>query len=285
MRARTENMVSGAINARKASRWSVRRSERQAAVRCSSGNRCGHQVGSPSFYEPPGRRPVILTQFIDALEHFYDAPEAIRALDAANGSTRQMRSEAREAVINVLQLLASHLDLTSMQVIRGPQDRQGLDTEWMAKRLGMSEIRVYRAVRYLKLAGMLTVTRWVERKPTGEFRARAAIRVIHPLCFAVLGMARDLHKARRRAADQARREEKRRSRQAQREQQLTMPVDRVGFAQTQLMMRAGAARQHMEQRAREDQSDFMRFYEQMRRERPALSAADIITLYTARGSP
>jgi len=264
-------------------RWSVSRSARQALARQSTGNRCGHKPGFPAFYEIPGRRPVILTQFADEAERFYDSPDAIRALNEANGSTRQMRSEAREAVIRVLQLLASHLDLISMQVIRAPQDRQGLDTLWMSKRLNMSEIRVYRAVRYLKRAGMLTVTPWVERRESGEFRARAAIRVLHPLCFAVLGLAVQMQKARQRALKEHKRAERRASKEAQREEQLAMPIDDVQLAQMRLLSLAKGRQALFDRESAAAKTAFMRFYEKMRRERPALSAADIIQLFKPPG--
>lgn len=138
-----------------------------------------------------------------AVTAFYDDPSIFPLLNAANLSDRQIRSEARESCVAVVQCLVMHMCIRTMRVgSPGKGGRfSGITEEDLARLTGLSIWRVHRAMRYLKRAGIVSVHQTYEDVGFKDFRGRAAIRVISPEFFVLIGLDHWLADERGRAAE------------------------------------------------------------------------------------
>jgi hypothetical protein len=132
------------------------------AFKKASGNRCGHRPDTPRFFIPPehhANRPLFLRTTNKATEKFYDDPSLLPLLNAANGSTRQQRSERREGCVVIMQSLIHYTDLITQRVGIPQADGSmtGLTMPFLATIAGLSLRRAERAIRDLVAAGMITV--------------------------------------------------------------------------------------------------------------------------------
>jgi len=174
------------------------------------GNFCGHDPLNPRLElakpakQGKGGLPRILTLSMEKLRGFYDAPrKLLPSLDLANGSSRRMRSERREACVLVGQALIKRMDLATMQVgVPTPGGFLSYTLTEIAKDTGLSLKRVSRVITDFKAASLITVSEIRKQLADGSWRAVAAIKTISKHLFAALGLAtmlkREREKARRR---------------------------------------------------------------------------------------
>lgn len=180
------------------------------------GNRCGHNPDAPRFFVTPEKhsnRPLILRRVIEAIQTYYRRPDTLPTLNSANKSSRQQRSERREACISLLACILHYTDLTTLRVaIPQPNGTTaGLTMPYMAALAALGERRAERAIHDLKAAGIITVHPICEKLDNARYKGLAAIRTVSKQLFAALGLGRWLAHERRRAAErQAQKTEKRR---------------------------------------------------------------------------
>ena len=169
------------------------------------GNWCNHDLHNPKFYEPPGQhgtRPDVLLSAQEGLEKFYWQPkEYLRRMVLARPSPRQQRTEAREAVSEVLGVILHYLDLATMRVgvpnidcsfhslsMRDIALRIGWrakedDTNPKTKHKGIR--RVWRALKLLKETGYISISKRCEKLFNGEqaYRGLPAVRCVKTSLF------------------------------------------------------------------------------------------------------
>ena len=160
-----------------------------------SGNRCGHAPDAPRFFNPPDnhkRRPTVLDRAIDKWEEVYrKAKKFLQKLATTHANGRQVRSERREAIAVVAQVLLHYLELSTLKVgfyITGLNKFINLDIEYIAKKAGLSFSRAKRAITALADAGYIKITRQHKKKEDGTFGGEASIREVSIQFFIDLGM-------------------------------------------------------------------------------------------------
>jgi hypothetical protein len=159
-----------------------------------TGNRCGHSPDAPRFFSPPDhhkRRPTILDRAIDRWEEVYrKAKKFLKKLATSHDNGRQVRSERREAIAAVSQVLLYYLELSTLQVgfSIGLNKFIYLDIEYIAKRANLSFSRAKRAIKALADAGYIKITRQYKKKEDGTFDGEPSIREIAVQFFIDLGM-------------------------------------------------------------------------------------------------
>jgi hypothetical protein len=186
------------------------------------GNWCGHNPTQPKFFIPPeehGTRPDVLVIASENLERFYWTPKQyLLSLMESRDSSRQERTEARERDASVLQALCHHLELATMKVgvplkdggfwsisekhialklgWRKPED----DDDPKHKNRGLK--RVNRALKSLKKAGYITITRRCQKTfdEEQEYRGLPAIRCVTAKLFRELKINLQCLKKRRKQA-------------------------------------------------------------------------------------
>ena len=197
------------------------------------GNRCGHKVSSPQFYNLPTshkiRPGVICFAQNNAKVFYYQTGQFLKSLTHYRFSRRQIRSEARERDVAVLQVLLHYVDLATLRVgvpgADGSFTSFGLKT--IAKKLGWRTAeddeedkqrlasgkrprergvkRVCRAIMSLKRVGYLQTYRRFERAlMDGEmaYKGLPAIRCLSQKLFQELGIsATKLAQSRKKAAN------------------------------------------------------------------------------------
>lgn len=158
-----------------------------------SGNRCGHAPRDPRFYlrpEPHKPRPSVLEQAIDRLKDVYRRPKKFfKKLATFHLHDRQKRSERREAIASVSQVLLHYLELSTLRV--GFFTEAGfvhLDLNYIAAKAGLSFIRAKRAIADLVRAGYIKVSRQFGKKDDGTFDGKPSIREISIQFFIDLGV-------------------------------------------------------------------------------------------------
>lgn len=183
------------------------------------GNRCGHRPEHPRWFAPPAlhaRRPGILVKLGEKLKAYYPHPDVLPSLNAANGSSRQQRSERREACVQLLGAVVHYLDLVTLRVgIPGADGLfQGLTLDFLASVSGLGLRRAERAASDLARAGMLT-THPIAERHEGGYRGFAAIRTLHPRLFAALGLGAWLRHERDKASTRLRKKLRKQAAKAQ----------------------------------------------------------------------
>lgn len=182
-----------------------------------SGNKCGHRPDSPRYFVPPekhAQRPQILKRTIEEIRKYYVNPAILPALNAVNGSTRQQRSERREAECAILGTILHYTDLVTLRVGVPQADGSmaGLTMPYLANLSGLGARRAERAIADLKAAGIITVHPISQKVEDAIYKGIAAIRTVSKELFAALGLGKWLKHERQKAAD--RRKEKDAKRQA-----------------------------------------------------------------------
>lgn len=194
-------------------------------LKCSGGNRCGHDrydpILKPKFYDIPEKLPAILKTAIDNCSKFYDNQDLLPALvygryspiqrhhrKKTPSTNRRMRSELREAVCRVATLLLSMVDLASMRVGFVDYLRGGFvlpDVSWMAEKTGMEVQRVIRVRRAFVRAGYLEIiprAEVVNDNYFTKFKAKTSVCVIKEKFFQDLGIKLHTLKNERKKASQ-----------------------------------------------------------------------------------
>jgi len=159
----------------------------------ADGNRCGHVPHEPRFYLRPEdnkARPSVLENAIERLQDVYRRPKKFfRKLATFHPSDRQKRSERREAIASVSQVLLHYLELSTLRVgfYAGTKFIQ-LDLEYIAKKAGLNFIRAKRAMADLVKAGYIKTSRQFDKKEDGTFQGKPSIREISVQFFIDLGI-------------------------------------------------------------------------------------------------
>lgn len=177
-----------------------------------SGNRCNHNPDSPSLnmrVDVPESLPKILQRLLERVDQYFSRPSMIPSLNAANKSTRQQRSERREACIQVLKSLIRFTDLTTLKVaVPNHGELADLKHCVMLDKTNLTESRYKRAIHDLKASGIITITRVVNEVAPGVYEGRAAVKCLSKQLFGVFGLGAWLEYERKKSSNRARREEK-----------------------------------------------------------------------------
>lgn len=170
-----------------------------------SGNKCGHRPDAPRFFSPPEKhanRPEILRRTQIAIQEYYRKPGTLPLLNAANGSTRQQRSERREACIDLLCCIMHFTDLVTLRVaIPQNSGSMGLTMPYLAKLSGLGDRRAERAIHDLKAAGIITVHPICVKLADTTYKGLAAIRAVSRHLFTRLGFGDWLKHEQRKATE------------------------------------------------------------------------------------
>ncbi len=159
-----------------------------------TGNRCGHVPGTPRFFRPPDHhkpRPSTLEKAICQFKDVYRQPKRfLKKLVTVHKNGRQKRSERREAVTSVAQVLLHYLELSTLRVgfYTDPDQFKALDLKYIAQKAGISFLRAQRAIADLVKAGYIKVSRQFNKKEDGSFDGLASIRRIAIQFFMDLGI-------------------------------------------------------------------------------------------------
>jgi DNA-binding transcriptional regulator YhcF (GntR family) len=213
-------------------------------VACAYGNRCGHDPLHPRIFDitpPPGRnpnRPTVILKAIENVTEFYVNPRdskwdvisqadrrhtlGIKAANIGGANTpegeailaldkwHQQRTERREALTSVIEVILYYTDVATNQV-GIPDDEKGtlgLSARWIAKQAGLSFSRAKRALATLRRANMIVTTSEGKRFVPGKgwvYRGFGAIRKVSRHLIRLLGVevAWDLEKRRRQGEKEA----------------------------------------------------------------------------------
>ncbi|BCA93666.1 hypothetical protein TUM19329_00270 [Legionella antarctica] len=166
-------------------------SSRRAGV-VRQGNWCGHDPESPRFFQKPQEhkeRPKIITWAIDAWRRYYGLPTSyFKEIRLRRNSTRQQRSEAREALASISQVLLHYTELASLRVgvPHASEGFRSLTIEFLADKAGIGLKRAQRAIKLLVRAGYLKmIERFDVKVDAGKerFIGLAAVKCLTPAFF------------------------------------------------------------------------------------------------------
>lgn len=135
-------------------------------MRFSHGNKCGHDKEFCRTYErhfkhkePP---PLILKAAAAMADFYHYCHKFLPRLKTVNGSTRQQKTERREGIVGVGQVLINYCDLATWRVHTHYKDESGKRygvTEFIAHKLGYTIKRVQRALSDLKNTAYINIER------------------------------------------------------------------------------------------------------------------------------
>ncbi len=173
----------------------------------TGGNFCGHDPLNACFKlakpakKGKGGLPRVLTLCMERFTDYFHRPsKVLPALNLANGSERQQRSERREACVILISALLKRTDLASLRVGIPTQDGfMNYTMDYIAKDTGMTLKRVERALSDLKAAGIVTVSQPRQLLPNGSWKGLAAVKAISKHLFGAFGLANMLKKERDKA--------------------------------------------------------------------------------------
>ncbi len=158
------------------------------------GNGCGHHPKQLREYNRPLNhkpRPSILEQAIKNAAQYYHAPKKfLKKLSALHLKNRRKRSERREAITSVLQVLLHYIELISLKVgINTPASEViSFDIHFIANKAGIEPIRARRAMKDLVKAGYLKISRQWTRKDDGDYIGLPSLREFTLKFFHDLGI-------------------------------------------------------------------------------------------------
>jgi hypothetical protein len=158
------------------------------------------------LFGPPQKhadRPKILQRIGKAVRGYFDSPKSLPTLNAANGSTRQQRSERREGCCAILGAILHYTDLVTLRVgIPQPDGAMaGLTMPVLAELSGLGGRRADRAIHDLKAAGIITVHQICKKLEDASYKGYAAIRTVSAKLFEAMGLGRWLAHERRKAKE------------------------------------------------------------------------------------
>lgn len=164
------------------------------ALAISTGNRCGHVPAKPvldPIVELHAKAPPILRDAIKKVRAFYAQPETMPYL---NHDDRQRRSESRESIVVVLNVLLKHLDLVTMklQQVTAQGSRLNPSIKYLHAQSGLSLSRFKRAWLALIDSGLINSFKQHEKTEKGDYKGLPSIKTVTPLLFKALNMAKRL---------------------------------------------------------------------------------------------
>ncbi|RXV64140.1 Crp/Fnr family transcriptional regulator [Burkholderia stabilis] len=202
----------------------------------------------------PANSPRLLRELKLRLGRYLDTPQAwLPALNAANGSRRQQRSERRVACVQLVRALVKFCDVSTLR-IAVPAQGGWVDftLPYLAEQAGLSVRRAERALRDLVTARLVKSRPQCEVEISDEgprYRGLAAIRYITPALFEQFGLGKWLRHERTRAHLRAQRR-----RDAARKRERKIGVG-AGQLLTQLTGKLAAARAKAAARGMLSESD------------------------------
>ncbi|WP_175971888.1 Crp/Fnr family transcriptional regulator [Burkholderia sp. BCC0322] len=152
----------------------------------------------------PANSPRLLRELKLRLGRYLDTPQAwLPALNAANGSRRQQRSERRIACVQLVRALIKFCDVSTLR-IAVPAQTGWVDftLPYLAEQAGLSVRRAERALRDLVTARLVKSRPQCEVEIGDEgprYRGLAAIRYVTPALFEQFGLGKWLRHERTRA--------------------------------------------------------------------------------------
>lgn len=162
----------------------------------NSGNRCGHCVAAPQFFQRATEKktpPDMIVFAMNALKKYYFKPNQwLQNILYARQSTRQQRSEAREAIARVSQVIIDHVDLATLQIVKWnpyTETFRPLRISEIADLASISYKRCTRALATLKSSLYLKLQYRTKITEEGEIRALTAIKHISRQFFLDLGIS------------------------------------------------------------------------------------------------
>ena len=159
----------------------------------SQGNWCGHSPTDPRFFKAPEAhkaRPKILTWAVDSLRRFYQSPSLyFNELRMYRDSDRQQRSESREALSSIAQVLLHYTELASLRVgvPHATEGFRSLTIEFIAGKAGIGLKRSQRAMKLLVSAGYMKMIERFDVKGD-RFIGLAAVKCLTPSFFKACGI-------------------------------------------------------------------------------------------------
>lgn len=169
------------------------------------GNFCGHNPAAPALEitrpATARRRPKILDVLHENVSRYYHRPDLIPNLRDCtihrNGRRhqrrRKMRSERREAIVQILRACAHFVDLTTLHLGRPVPAGFAWTTKAQLRRLtSLGEKRFDRALRDLRESKIVRIFERSRALPfvEGEFRAEPAIKIFSQHLFGVFGLGK-----------------------------------------------------------------------------------------------
>lgn len=264
------------------------------------GNYCGHDPAAPALEitrpATARRRPKILEVLYENVSRYYHEPRLIPNLRDCpvhrNGRRdrrkHKMRSERREAIVQILRACTHFVDLTTLHLGRPVPAGFAWTTKAQLRKLtNLGEKRFDRALRDLRESRIVRIFERSKRHPfvEGEFRAEPAIKIFSKHLFGVFGLAKWLE------AEVERARQRHEQRKAQRaEAEAKKPLSGAAKARGALALSgltdslvAGstrADRRTNQQSKKSQREDILRKRDQMIREfqeaNPSLDAASIL---------
>ncbi len=134
---------------------------------------------------------LILQDMMEQLHQFFLHPkDTLRELTHLDHREKQMRSELRFACELILICLLQHYDLATGRIGFPAPDGMvyWITMKKLARMTGLALRRVYRAMRALRRAGLVTVTRQFRKDGDGSIINLPAIRTLSPLLFDRFGL-------------------------------------------------------------------------------------------------
>lgn len=265
-----------------------------------AGNYCGHDPAAPALEitrpATDRRRPKILEVLHENVSRYYHEPRLIPNLRDCcvhrNGRRdrrkHKMRSERREAIVQILRACAHFVDLTTLHLGRHVPAGFAWTTKAQLRKLtSLGAKRFDRALRDLRESKIVRIFERSKRHPfiEGEFRAEPAIKIFSQHLFGAFGLAKWLE------AEMERARQRHEQRKAQRaEAEAKKPLSGAAQARGALVLGgladslvAGstrADRRTNQQSKKSQREDILRKRDQMIREfqeaNPNLDAASIL---------
>jgi len=185
-----------------------------------SGNRCGHRPSEPRWYERPSANKKTYSMLHLAqnkLKQFYFDPHSLlfNLHKESRTSYRTIRSELREAIVAIAQVICDHVDVATRQVVwirraapRGdsPQEikeyiesrtrpRIPMTIQMLADKASISLSRAKEAIKALKRAGYLTTENKATRDDDGNIIPMPSVKTLNLSFFLHLDITLDKYRS------------------------------------------------------------------------------------------
>lgn len=161
---------------------------------CQYDNYNLNEILPPNLFKTPAnhkKRSNIIQEIIIKLEESFFRPtkcltNLVRHISKKN---RQVRTEAREAAIHVLQAMVYWVDDATGKFGHYLGSKfENYSLSDLSKKTGLHPRRIVRALRLIAKAGYMRVTRQFNRRENGDFEGTASIREFLPRFFIDLGI-------------------------------------------------------------------------------------------------
>lgn len=172
-------------------------------------NKCIHNKNAPrnSITTPTKNAPQAIRKTIEIVKKFAAIPSVLIALQRSGESQRTRRSESRESITLVLQILLKYVDLESLKVgyklKNNPNKIHSISIQKIADQADLSLSRTERAIRALREVGLLKTFRvcesYTDENGQLKFRALNCVKTLSPALFTMTGNASQLKKDRKHA--------------------------------------------------------------------------------------